>query len=145
MRAQIMIGALISAAALAGTLAKDNPTNATPSAATDGVSLVYAHGCRISARLDAGVITAGRIAPYYYDSVLGWVRSQTASDCLLESGKTADAGNPGAQVCDYEVVAQFGRLGAQCLGCTTSQTLADGGTATPTPNVRVECWGPSLP
>lgn len=140
-----------AAVAWAGSRASDS-AGAQPSAATDGVSLHRAQGCRMSVRVyDGGTLNGGKLLAWYYDSVLGWVRASTALDCTLEANKLPDAGAPAAQVCpDLEPLAQFGRLGAQSSALVgadggTPNGLGSDGGRNQAPVVRVECWGPELP
>ena len=149
-RLLLLVGC-IALGALAGTRAKES-AGAVPTAATDGVALNGAVGCRISIRVvDGGTINGGTLALYYYDANLGWVRSASALDCALEANKAADGGAPSAQACaDVEPLARFGRLAAVALNVTgsdggTPNGFAAGGGQTVAPVVRVECFDPSLP
>lgn len=131
---------LAGALAFAGTRARES-AGAVPTLATDGVSIVGATACRMSARVtDGGAVNGGTLVPYYYDAVLGWVRAGSATDCTLESNKLLDGGAPSAQVCLVDVAgASWGRIAAVANGLFT----ADGGPATA--NIRVECFDPTIP
>lgn len=126
--------------AYAGTRAKDS-NGSIPTSATDGVSLDRVTGCRISVRvMDGGTVNGGTLVSYYYDPVLGWVRSPTALDCTLEANKLIDGGAPASQVCsDTQVLAQYGRVGVAV------KSLVNGAASSITATSRIECWGPELP
>lgn len=141
----------LAAVAWAGSRVKES-AGAVPTLATDGVSLLEVEACRPSVRVDGGgTINGGTLVSYYYDSVLGWTRSATRLDCVLEANKLLDGGAPSAQVCpDTEPVARFGRVafvannivGAD--GGTPNGVGVDGGQNI-APVVRVECFGRALP
>jgi len=147
----ILISAFVAAVAWAGSRAADS-SGGTPSATTDGVTLLDSTGCRVSIRArDGGTINGGTLAMWYYDSVLGWTRSATSLDCTLEANKLIDGGAPTAQVCpDYQPMARFGRIAVEARnivgadGGTPNGIGTDGG-ANVTPLTRVECWGPEIP
>lgn len=132
--------------AVAGTRSYES-SGSVPSVLADGghgsvgVALNDSAGCRFSARTqDGGTLNGGTIAAYYYDSTLGWVRSNTQLDCTLEASKLLDGGAPSVQVCpDLEVLGRFGRV----VGVAKSMVAADGGAAAVT--IRTECWGSSIP
>lgn len=136
----IVVSLGVAVTAFAGSRAKDS-AGAVPSAATDGVALGDSEGCRLSVRTtDGGTINGGTLAVYYYDSVLGWVRSATSLDCVLESNKLIDGGAPQAQVCpDLGILARYGRIGVAAKALVG----ADGGTVTAI--TRVECYGAQIP
>ena len=151
MRRFALIALLTAAVAYAGTRAVEG-AGAVPTLATHGVNLSEVAGCRASIRVDGGgTINGGTLASYYYDAVLGWVRSNTALDCTLEASKLLDGGAPAVQVCpDTLPQAKFGRFTVAANGIVG----ADGGTPNGVgtdggqniaPIVRVECWGASLP
>lgn len=134
---------LCALTALAGTRAKESqgtvPFN--DGGVLEGVSLSEVEGCRLSARVtDGGTINGGGLAVYYYDSVLGWVRSSTSLDCSFESNKLQDGGAPSVQVCpDLGVLAKYGRIAA------AGKLIVNGAGSAATATVRVECWGRNLP
>lgn len=134
---------LCALTALAGTRAKESqgtvPFN--DGGVLEGVSLSEVEGCRLSARVtDGGTINGGGLAVYYYDAVLGWVRSSTALDCTFEANKLQDGGAPAVQVCpDLGILAKYGRLAV----AGKLLTGVDGGAITAT--TRVECWGRNIP
>jgi hypothetical protein len=134
---------LCALTALAGTRAKDSagevPFN--DGGVLEGVALNDAEGCRLSARVtDGGTINGGGLAVYYYDAVLGWVRSPTSLDCTFEANKLQDGGAPAAQVCpDLGVLAKYGRIAA------ARKLLVNGAGSPATATVRVECWGRNIP
>lgn len=151
MKRSLLLTGLLALSVWAGTRAKDT-TGAVPSAATDGVALRGVQACRVSARaLDGGTVNGGTLVAYYYDSALGWVRSNTSLDCTLEANKGPSGAAPTAQVCpDTEVLAGFGRVSYAATGLVG----ADGGTpngigvdggANVEPVVRTECFGVDIP
>jgi hypothetical protein len=151
MSRSLLLTGLIALSVWAGTRAKDT-TGAVPSAATDGVSLKEVQSCRASVRVaDAGTVNGGTLVAYYYDAVLGWVRSNTSLDCTLEANKGPSGAAPSAQVCpDTQVLAAYGRVAVASSGLVG----ADGGTPNGIgvdggqnvePVVRIECFGSNLP
>lgn len=130
---------LVAAVAFAGTRAKET-SGAIPTLSTDGVALTDVSSCRFSARLtDGGTLNGGTLVAYYYDAQLGWVRSATALDCVLEANKLIDGGAPASQVCpDTAVNSRFGRVGV------ASKNLVNGAGTSVTATVRVECYVPAL-
>ena len=157
MRRALFTGlALAALAAFAGTRAKESagavPALLADGGTTDGVTLADSIGCRASVRVaDGGTINGGTLASFYYDPVLGWVRSATSLDCTLQANKLLDGGAPAAQVCpDSEPLARFGRWAVASTGLvgadggTPNGVGVDGGSNV-SPVVRVECWGPTIP
>lgn len=152
MKRLLISGAVLLAwLAWAGSRANES-TGAVPSLATDGVSLNDSEGCRLSVReADGGTLNGGTLAVWYYDARLGWVRSASALDCVLESNKLADGGAPSAQVCpDLQPLARFGRLGVEARGLVgldggSPNGLGVDGGANVAPVLRVECWGRAIP
>ena len=114
-------------------------TGAITVSATAGVPISDAEACRFSVRVtDGGTVNGGTLVAYYYDQVLGWVRSNSALDCTLEANRLIDGGAPSAQVCpDTQVRAQFGRV------AVASKNLVDGTGLAITATVRVECYTPN--
>lgn len=141
----------LAAVAWAGSRVKES-AGAVPTSATDGVSLLEVESCRVSIRVDGGgTINGGTLASHYYDSVLGWTRSATGLDCVLEANKLLDGGAPSSQVCpDSAPLARFGRFAVAAVniigadGGTPNGVGADGGQNV-VPVVRVECFGRGLP
>lgn len=141
----------LAAVAWAGSRVKET-SGAVPTGAADGVSLKEVESCRASIRVDGGgTVNGGTLASYYHDSVLGWVRSPTRLDCVLEANKLHDGGAPSVQVCpDNEPLARFGRFAVASVnivgadGGTPNGVGTDGGQNVE-PVVRVECFGKGLP
>lgn len=127
--------------AYAGSRAKETTGN-PPTLATDGVNLAEVEGCRISVRsTDGGTINGGTLRQWYYDSVLGWVPSNSSLDCSLDSARLLDAGAPSGQVCpDVIPLAKFGRMSVEANAVRNF----DAGTV-PGITTRVECWGRNIP
>ena len=154
-RALLLVIGLVGAMALAGSRAKESTGavpalstyllsdggTATDGGTTDGLSLSEVEGCRASARVtDGGTVNSGTLVAYYFDPVLGWVRANSALDCALESNKLIDGGAPSVQVCpDIGILAKYGRIAMAASGLKG----ADAGAITA--NVRLECWGRTLP
>lgn len=155
---------LFAAVALAGRVAKDtngqppNPSGSGPLAATLGVKLEGAVGCRCSIRLDAGddpnagvdgfAASGWRMVPYYYDDALGWVES--ASSLHMQPNARLDGGRIRQFVFpDLEPLASFGRISCVTYGPVgydggSGRDLRNDGGNGALPLVRTECWGPSM-
>ncbi len=128
--------AAVAAFAWGGSSSKESAST-PPSASTDGLSLSEATSCRVSVRVDAGTITAGKIVVSYYDSTLGWVESDSTLHCSVVATRN-DGGTRMAYVCpDLQVLAGFGRVAAHSYGVTQN----DGGPV----KTRLQCYGPTLP
>lgn len=145
MKAKLLGGFMAAALAVAGVVyggtRAAEVSGEIPSASNEGVPLDRVESCRFSIRvLDGGTINGGKLVAYYYDPVLGWVRSPSALDCTLEANKLIDAGAPAAQVCaDTTVLGRYGRVSA------ATQGVVNGAGAAATGFVRVECYGGDLP
>jgi hypothetical protein len=141
----VFISLFTAALAYAGTRAQDTncgyPTTLADGGTTSGVSLSESTTCRMSVRVtDGGTINGGTLVSYYFDPVLGWVRSNTALDCVLEANKLVDAGAPAAQVCpDTNVLGRYGRV------TVVGKSLVNGAGAAATATCRVECFSGTLP
>lgn len=165
MKRLAFVGVVLAAAyALAGTVGRDTngepPSDLGPSAnaATKGVTLNGAIGCRCSIRLDAGddpnagvdgIAASGwRMVPYYYNDSLGWVEPLTALHQLpnarLDGGRIRKMVFP-----DLEPLASFGRISCVTYGPVgydggSGRDLRNDGGNGDLPKVRTECWGPSM-
>lgn len=141
MKRALLLTGLVALSVWAGTRAKDTD-GSLPSTATDGVSLKEVQSCRASVRsVDGGTVNGGTVVSFYYDSVLGWVRSPASLDCVLEANKLLDGGAPSVQICpDTEVLASYGRVSFVPFGVVNAS-----GAAVPGMQVRTECFGRDLP
>ncbi len=165
---------LTAALAVGATRAKDfngnPPALLGPSDAAEslGVRLNDAVGCRMSVRVDAGLVGQGikgadglaqtglKLQPWYYDSSLGWVEGDSSLQCTVAT--RPDAGIIRAFVCpDLIPAARFGSIMVSKLGNparvdagTGADWITDSGTGVdtpvpgPQPLYRVECWGPNV-
>lgn len=141
MKRYVLIAAVLGAvAAGAGTRYVETygtlPTVLADGGTTDGLSLAEVTACRATVRfIDGGTVAGGKLVPYYYDSAIAqWLESKTSDQCTLATDTQVDGGARRAQICEWAVQAQYGRVSVVPLSLTP-QTQGI---------IRLECSGPGL-
>lgn len=130
---------LVGAIAWAGTSFQVVDTNKLPSQATDGVRMEFATACRGTVyTTDGGSIMGGKLIPYWYNSNFEWQQGPTSLECNLSTSLQTDGGPRLRQICEWEVINNYGRASIVPSGLLQ----ADGGPATGL--VRTECYGPKI-